>query len=274
MAVVGVPGWIGSSAVTETGQRFMSTAAGELRIAVPTYMSRFAGASREQIINIGANDNYNWATLVNQIKALGVAGNAFRVNITAPVISSTTAAPCLNFTSDLAGVDYILLVINSGAWVGGRGGNGGGPSASHNGNPGGVAITNAIGTKLRIQNNGAIGGGGGGGGDVGLGNQRGTVAGGSGGRPFGVGGTTDYGGSGGQVNGNNASRDAPGARTASVNYGTNIGGAGGNLGAAGETAIASGADRQTAYPGGAAGAAVNGNAPTWITLGSIYGSRV
>lgn len=274
MAVVGVPGYIGSSAVSETGQRYMSTAAGQLRIAVPTYMSRFAGQSREQVIDIPANNNYTWATLVNQIKALGVAGNAFRVNINGPVISSTTGAPCLNFTSDLAGVDYILLVINSGAWVSGRGGNGGGPSSTHGGKPGGVGITNAIGTKLRIQNNGAIGGGGGGGGDVGLGGNRTTVAGGSGGRPWGLGGTENYGASGGRTDGNDATRDAPGARTASVNYGTNIGGAGGNLGAAGEGGIASGADSQTAYAGGAAGAAVNGNAPTWVTLGSIYGSRV
>ena len=35
MAVVGVPGWIGSSSVNETGQRWMSQAAGQLRLGVP-----------------------------------------------------------------------------------------------------------------------------------------------------------------------------------------------------------------------------------------------
>ncbi|WP_407204812.1 hypothetical protein [Enterobacter hormaechei] len=30
----------------------------------------------------------------------------------------------------------------------------------------------------------------------------------------------------------------------------------------------------TPYAGGAGGAAVNGNAPTWVTVGTIHGTRV
>lgn len=45
MAIVGVPGWIGSSAVTETGQRWMSAAGNAVRIGTPFYMSRMAGQS-------------------------------------------------------------------------------------------------------------------------------------------------------------------------------------------------------------------------------------
>lgn len=45
MAIVGVPGWIGSSAVAETGQRWMSAAGSAVRIGVPFWMSQMAGQS-------------------------------------------------------------------------------------------------------------------------------------------------------------------------------------------------------------------------------------
>ncbi|WP_407204806.1 receptor-recognizing protein [Enterobacter hormaechei] len=203
-------GWVGSSAVSETGQRWMSAAGRSVRVGAPFWMKTLVGKSREQVINVSANNNYSWSTLVNQIKSLGVKDNAIRVNITGTIVSSSASAPCLNFTSELASCAYILLVINSGQMVLGRGGNGGGGGNgdANKGKPGGPAITNAIGSKLRIQNNGIIGGGGGGGGAVGAGNNKPTYSGGGGGRPFGVGGTKTY-PSGGGGNGSNASLTAP-----------------------------------------------------------------
>jgi len=273
MAVVGVPGYIGSSAVNETGQRYMSAARSALRLsAYGGYMTEMAGRTKEIEISIQANHNFDWASLVNEINSRGVAGNAFKVTVYGDLVSYTTGQPTLYFPASLGSCAYIKIVNN--ATLYGRGGNGGGPQTSHGGKNGGVCITNEIGGKLQIENNGAICGGGGGGGDVGLGGDRRTVAGGSGGRPFGQGGAADYNGNGGRTNGNTASLEYPGARTASVNYGNNQGGAGGDVGANGEGGIAYGADAQTAYGGGAAGAAVNGNSPTWLRIGTVFGSRV
>lgn len=271
MAVVGIPGWIGSSAVAETGQRWMSAAAGQLRLSAAGYMSRFAGVSREQTITIGSTDAYAWSTLVNQIKSMGVAGNAFKVVIAGTVISNSAGAPCLYFPSELASVDYIELVINGGCGIMGRGGAGGGDNtggAYSSGEAGGAGVTNEIGGKLRINNGGYIAGGGGGGGAINMptATQRRIAVPGSGGRPFGAGGTGGYYTS----NGNAASRDAPGARATG---GGATSGGGGNLGGAGENGV-NAPDRLDPLPGGAAGAAVNGNAPTWLAVGTIYGSRV
>lgn len=46
MAIVGVPGWIGSSAVNETGQRWMSAAGAAVRRPAPFYMSQLASQSK------------------------------------------------------------------------------------------------------------------------------------------------------------------------------------------------------------------------------------
>lgn len=46
MAIVGVPGWIGSSAVNETGQRWMSAAGAAVRRPAPFYMSQLANQSK------------------------------------------------------------------------------------------------------------------------------------------------------------------------------------------------------------------------------------
>lgn len=270
MAVVGVPGWIGSSAVSETGQRWMSAAAGQLRLSAAGYMSRFAGISREQAITISASNAYAWSTLVNQIKSLGVSGGAFKITVVGNIVSNSAGAPCLNFTSDLAGVDYIELIINSGVGVMGRGGAGGGDNtggAYSTAENGGVGITNAIGNKLRITNNGYIAGGGGGGGlvDMPTSTSRRVQASGGGGRPFGAAGTGGY-----ESNGTAATISAPGSGGSSS---LSQAGAGGNLGAAGQYPPKADG-RLEARPAGAAGAAVNGNAPTWRTVGTIYGSRV
>lgn len=264
MAIVGLPGWVGQSAVDETGQRWMDAAMRDVRVAVPGWMGSMANQSKEIYLSIGANHNYDRNTLINWMRAQG--GAPVVITITGDLVSNSRGNPCLEFPSNLPNA-YIQLNINSGVTVYGRGGRGG-QAGNQAGEAGGTAIHNAAGSKLRIRNNGAIAGGGGGGGaqstDNGWGGKY--VSGGGGGRPFGAGGAN-----GAKAPGGNASLGSPGAggkMYAGVGY---YGGDGGNVGQRGKDA-----QRQNGYSNspGNAGAAVTGNAPNWQNVGTIYGSRV
>lgn len=262
MPIVGVPGWIGSSAVSVTGQRWMSAARTAVQLSAAGNMSQLAGRSKEIHYSIGANHNYNKDTLINYLKSQG--STPVVVTITGDLVSSSSGVPCLDFPSSLTN-SYISLVINAGVTVYGRGGNGG---VKGGGAAGGTAINNGIGTRLRITNNGAIAGGGGGGGgnsaDGGMG---------GGGRPFGVANkthppaaATSRAATDGTLT--EAGIGAQYAIGSAVQYTC---GSGGNVGAAGGTASGR---LGTMYGGGAAGKAVTGNAPTWTKVGTIYGARV
>ncbi|MBK4260777.1 receptor-recognizing protein [Enterobacter hormaechei] len=262
MPIVGVPGWIGSSAVSVTGQRWMSAARTEVQLSAAGNMSQLAGRSKEIHYSIGANHNYNKDTLINYLKSQG--STPVVVTITGDLVSSSSGVPCLDFPSSLTN-SYIDLVINAGVTVYGRGGNGGVKGA---GAVGGTAINNGIGTRLRITNNGAIAGGGGGGG----GNSANGGMGG-GGRPFGVADKTHPPAAATSRAATDGTLTAAGigaqyAIGSAVQYTC---GSGGNVGAAG--AAASGR-LGTMYGGGAAGKAVTGNVPTWTRVGAIYGARV
>ncbi|HBV0031611.1 TPA: receptor-recognizing protein [Escherichia coli] len=253
-------GWVGSSAVSETGERWMSAAMQAVRLGRPAYMSAMVGRSKEIHYSIGASNSYNKDTLINWMKAQG--STPVVITITGNIVSQSTGVPCLDFPSSLTN-EYVTLIINSGVTVYGRGGNGGSNAA---GAAGGNAINNAIGTRLRITNNGAIAGGGGGGGG---GNRGRLVFGGGGGRPFGAGGSSSNMSSGATA----GSISAPGK--GSVGEGSlsaYTGGAGGNVGAAGGRCNTQG--NGTEYNGGAAGKAVTGNSPRWDKVGTIYGARV
>ncbi|EHK3067560.1 receptor-recognizing protein [Escherichia fergusonii] len=253
-------GWVGSSAVSETGQRWMSAAMQAVRLGRPAYMSAMVGRSKEIHYSIGASNSYNKDTLINWMKAQG--STPVVITITGNIVSHSTGVPCLDFPSSLTN-EYVTLIINSGVTVYGRGGNGGSNAA---GAAGGNAINNAIGTRLRITNNGAIAGGGGGGGG---GNRGKLVFGGGGGRPFGAGGSSSNMGSGATA----GSISAPGkGSVGSGSLSAYTGGAGGNVGAAGGRCNTQG--NGTEYNGGAAGKAVTGNAPRWDKVGTIYGARV
>ena len=253
-------GWVGSSAVSETGQRWMAAAMKAVRLNPPAYMSAMVGRSKEIHYSVGASNSYNKDTLINWMKAQG--STPVVITITGNLVSHSAGVPCLDFPSSLTN-EYVTLVINSGVTVYGRGGNG--STTGSAGQAGGTAINNAIGTRLRITNNGAIAGGGGGGGGASLKNSwpsNGT-AGGGGGRPFGAGGSTSY------RPGSNASLTASGAGgDAGGQFG---GGDGGNVGAAGG---AGWGKNISISGGGAAGKAVTGNAPRWDKVGTIYGARV
>lgn len=135
MAVVGVGGWIGSSAKAETGNDWMSGAMRTLGVPVPGWMSQLAGKSKEVHYSIGANHSYNKDTLINYLRSLG--STAVVVTITGDLVSYSSGVPCLEFPSNLPN-SYITLIINPGVTVYGRGGNGGsnspggaGGSSSH-----------------------------------------------------------------------------------------------------------------------------------------------
>lgn len=253
---------IGTSAFNETGQRAMSAARARVRlVASPGRLSEMIGRSVEITITLGANHSYDRNDLINKLRALGSTPAV--VVISGDLVAQTTGVPCLEFPSNLPN-EYILLRINANVY--GRGGQGGtaGVNVGQNGGP---AILNSFGTRLRIENNAAICGGGGGGGGSRVGQNL--ASGGSGGRPFGPAG---IGQGRDKRDGLAASLTAPGAQPPDTRYGSH-GGAGGNVGAAGAPGNRAG-DQAEGYRGGNPGAAVYGNAPTWVKVGSIYGSRV
>ncbi|MFY7323367.1 MULTISPECIES: receptor-recognizing protein [Enterobacter cloacae complex] len=135
MPIVGVPGWIGSSAVSVTGQRWMSAARTAVQLSAAGNMSQLAGCSKEIHYSIGANHNYNKDTLINYLKSQG--STPVVVTITGDLVSFSSGVPCLDFPSSLTN-SYISLVINAGVTVYGRGGNGGVKGGGGNSADGGM----------------------------------------------------------------------------------------------------------------------------------------
>ncbi|WNL62933.1 tail fiber protein [Citrobacter phage Ci1] len=261
MAVQGP--WVGSSAVAETGQRWMSTARTVVRLPAAGWMSEMNGRSKEIELVITENHNYQAQWLIDWLRSIGSTPG--KIIIAGHIVSPATTQPVLDFPSDLPNA-YVHIVVNPGVHVLGRGGNGRGQWEK--GDPGGNAIHNWIGGRLQITNNGVIGGGGGGGGSA---YDRYSAchrwASGSGGRPYGAGGgawapgkAADFWNPGGESNAHGA-----------------YGGAGGNLGAAGAagrfTTGGKGAQCESAATaGGAAGLAVLGGGTTWHAWGQVYGT--
>lgn len=254
MTITTVPGWIGSSAVTETGKRWMSEARTVVRLSASGYMSELAGKSKEILVTINTSSNtFSSTWLVDHIESLA-GGNMTNQLVRVVITSGTTL---INDPTNLEEeVIYIpdtwgscenIIIENNGRILG-RGGNGGGQWAG--GRPGYHGIQNDLGTKLIIRNYGIIGGGGGGGSSAHREIAGGREYGGGGGAPLGLGGRAPY------ANGSNASIDQPGA-------GAEYAGRGG---AWGQNGVAD------SYAGGVAGMAVRNKAPTWEVRGTIHGN--
>lgn len=244
----------------------MAGAAVRLRMGVPFWMSNMIGRSVEIIHTLGADHNFNGQWFRDRCFEAGSAPIVF--NITGDLVSYSKDVPLFFMYGDTPN-EYVQLNIH-GVTMYGRGGNGSGSSggpgdALVQATAGGHCIQNDIGGRLRINNGGAIAGGGGGGGwSADYNFTLGRVAGGGGGRPFGIG------GNGGRGNGGNASLTAAGGKV--IVDGNNMSGDGGDVGSAGGWPV-----RTTNYYSsgpGAAGYAVIGSAPTWINVGAIYGPRV
>ena len=184
---------------------------------------------------------------------------------------------------------FVRLIIESGAIVAGRGGDGGDGAyrlasggivdyAATNGENGGNGLI--VQSPLTIENNGIIGGGGGGGGGGSAGSYLfDESGGGGGGAALGIGGirgNLDGVNHWPAQNGENANPNNinGGDGGLSAGYGTLIAGNGGNGGDLGQD----GQDGQTAYQGnfglgGTAGDAIHGQSfIVWENIGTIYGA--
>ncbi|QPX73627.1 putative distal long tail fiber assembly catalyst [Cronobacter phage vB_CsaM_Cronuts] len=99
MAIVGVPGWIGSSAVDETGERWMAQAGAKVRLTTPFYMSRMAGQSVYNI-NFTVYERYynnaryrgqwgvGWYSPYSKPSGHGAVGGSFNGNAFGTVVSA------------------------------------------------------------------------------------------------------------------------------------------------------------------------------------------
>lgn len=228
--------------------------------------------------------SYNLASRATSAGWDGVLALIATVTINAGV--RLTAAGTNLSTFDASGPfpagSSLALVLQSGARIYGRGGDGGaggiGPGgAASSGGSGGVGLS--VGLPTSVNNDGTIAGGGGGGGGGGAGtlitSQWGRGGGGGGGAPGGTGypaqaatGSTGSAGAGG-----NATETTGGAGGGGSVQGGQ-GGAGGGLGVAGGNGTTGTGGSSTAgAAGGAAGAAVVGNSNiNWIATGTRLGA--
>jgi hypothetical protein len=246
-------------------------------------MSALAGAA--YIVTSGANSPINVRTAAVAAGWNGTGPVWFIIN--ANTYSSSTGTPAITISGSFPG--GLILDIQSGVTVSGRGGNGGTGVAGSAGNPGGVggvaiAISSYTGGTLYIRNAGTITGGGGGGGAGGGGGYLAYYSGytpiyanyaggtGGGGAAFGTGASTatlTVGGAGGAGGGNGASSGGKGGNSATAG----TAGTGGSkyLYTSGYTAVY---QYNAGGAGGSAGAAVTGSTGvvTWIATGTRSGT--
>lgn len=231
--------------------------------------------------------NFNLRSAFLSIYTEAVDGDTVICEIAEGVVVGSVSTAAYAFDTGTGWPSGIVpeIVIKSGAYIVGRGGDGGGSFTSGPsviisiGANGGASLITRI--PISITNNGVIGGGGGGGGGgfyFNPSNNFGQFGGGGGGAGMlsGAGGNSGGGrtGSGGDTAawiGSNGSLQTGG------NGGNNslliAGGTGGNLGSNGQDGISGGLLLGAA--GGAAGAAVVGDSLiTWDTLGDVRGARI
>lgn len=259
MAISGLPSFIGSQAVTETGQRSMAAARKALSLTEAGWMSEMAGKSKVYVVNLTASD-HNFDTARLHQLMLNSAGGTWPTNPNTlwkiivgagvQLASQSTSSACMWFGGAIKG----KVIVENHGYIIGRGG-----SSAYRGSgySGGQAIYREPHVTLEIINYGVIGGGGGGGG---YGDSNGVRPSG-GGAPFGVGGSHD-GYVGGTATfttyGNGVCRNSG-----------NCGGRGGNWGEAG---IGGTEDGRYVTSGGAAGAAIAGSGTIiWTVRGDIRG---
>lgn len=280
MAIGGLPNWIGSQAVSETGQRSMYNARAALGLSGAGWMSEMAGKERTVIVNLtGSDHNFNTNNLHQwMVSAAGGSWPDYAVwkivvHGGVQLVSYSAGQPCMWFGGAIKG----KVVIENHGHIFGRGGSGGNvpsadASAAQGGSAGGHAIVREPHITLEVINSGIIAGGGGGGGAgytfSSAGGGRHYAQGGGGGAPFGAGGYTN--GMNQPRPGAAAGYDFGGAGGTGGDGGEAHGGAGGGLGANGGGAW--GNNRANAG-GGYAGNAIAGSGTIiWTHRGDIRGA--
>lgn len=276
MAIVGP--WVGSSAVAETGSPWMSVAGSRLSPALnkPFWMSNMIGRSVDIKETWGYQfpdgnfhpDTFNqW--LQDRVSEKGGRWTNAQINIifTGRAVSASTLHEALWFGgTSHEQVAFIQLNFQN-ALLFGRGGNGAGwyDDWQSPGKPGGHAIYNGIGQKLRISWSNNIYGGGGGGGlwFIDTDNQKRSLLPGGGGRPWGTGGRIGPNPQPGYTfQGGDANWDFEGRGALYANDGRGPGGGdGGNLGQQGVTAWGGSGAGITRSAGGPAGLKWIGSEP-------------
>lgn len=280
MAISGLPSWIGSQAVSETGQRSMYNARAALGLAGAGWMSEMAGKERTVIVNItNVDHNFNTGTLHQWM--LNAAGGSWPAQATwriivapaASLISMGTSNACMWFGGAING----KVIIENHGHIFGRGGAGGAitcgdAGCTQGGSAGGHAIYREPKITLEIINYGVIAGGGGGGGGgytfSSAGGGRHYGQGGGGGAPYGAGGYTS--GMNHPRPGSVAGYTDGGVGGTGGDSGEAHGGTGGALGANGGGAW--GNNRANAGGGYAGNAIAGGGTIIWTVRGDIRGA--
>lgn len=277
MPITNLPGWIGSSAVAQTGQRWMSAARRGVNLPSAGWMSEMAGLPKEYVVEFYASNHSFDPSVHLHPLMLAAAGGTWptaadtkwiiRIHSGVQLVSARGIAHCFTFIGAIKGT----VRIENHGWLLGRGGDSaivsGGP---HNGKN---AIYREPHITLHIVNYGVIAGGGGGGGNTitrdGTGNGPGSAqdfyACGGGGAPFGYSIQTHSCCGRGGSHGTSAGISTPGTGgSCKMITATTYGGNGGNWGQRGEIS----------YPGtgGYPGNAFAGSGPiSWIVYGDIRG---
>lgn len=280
MAVSGVPSWIGSSAVNETGERWMSAARVKLRLAGAGWLSELAGRSNEILVNItGSNHNFDTGTLHSWM--VSAAGGSWPANANwrivvgsgVQLVAKDTGSQVMWFGGGING----KVIIENHGYILGRGGNGGpvtcaDAGCAQGGGGGGHAIYREAKITLDIRNYGVISGGGGGGGAgytfSSAGGGRHYGQGGGGGAPFGAAGHVS--GPNHPRPGGGASWDGAGGGGAGGDRGEGHGGSG--AGWAGVGGAAWGNNRANAGGGAAGYAIAGGGTIIWTNRGDLRGA--
>lgn len=198
-----------------------------------------------------------------------------KVSNSSLVTSEYGGVICFNATGSFPIGSRLVLSVESGSRLYGKGSDGGsGGTGSSGGNGGNGGSGLSVNLPTTVNNLGTIAGGGGGGAGGASPTIGGFVSGGGGGgggAPYGAG------GAGGNIinagtSGASATDTSGGARGVSQVGGYGYGGAGGNLGQAGSDASSS---NNGNFPGaaGAAGVAIAGNSfITWVATGTLIGA--
>lgn len=145
-SVTSVPGWIGSSAKSVTGESSMAEAMKALKVSVPGYMSQIAGKSTIAEYVLSTNNKFNNQDIVDLLLANGE--EPVVITVSGYIESSDYKKPTLYFPASLKN-QYVDLIINGSV-------NGGFYEDYSYEQKYGVAIQNMIGQRLRIANNGTI----------------------------------------------------------------------------------------------------------------------